>query len=187
MLVAVLHSSNFGATRYRDVLKALFKPAAVEARGKGVRVGFLLAVGGEVQKNPSVEFTDPKPDLSALDRLGLRPEGVAEQLSQIAPAVAARFDPKVKAARRVVLLASARSAPPNDTAEWKDTAIDAVLVADDTRPDAERVLAWHRFAGVRGGSVTVLLADPAGKPEALVSLVDAHLRRLVRPVPAGDK
>ena len=54
----------------------------------------------------------------AVFKTGPKPNGVLEQLGMIGSAVAGRFGPPAKAARRVVVVASDRAAPPDDAADW---------------------------------------------------------------------
>lgn len=179
VLVVALHSSNLAVSLYRQAIYNVFKPTA--ARPKSIRVGFLLAIGGEVAQVPAARFGEA-PDLGALDRLGAKPAGVTDHLADIAPVVESRFDPPNRTARRVVVVCGDRAPVPTPGPDWK-AGVDAILLAETPRVDAENVVAWHKFTAARGGSVVLLVTE---KDEPLKQF-EEHLARLLNPAPQPEK
>ena len=187
VLILALHSADLSVARVRGPIQAQFEPRARADRDPGTRVGLMVAIGGEVQKELLIKLADAKTTPTRLDALGQNPSGVAEQLADLGADVLNQYDSSAKTVRRVVVVASDRAAPPTDSRHWVGLQVDCVLVADGHRPDADKLLAWHQFTAARGGGVAVVQFDKLVKDDTVLAQMETHLGRFLLFAPVGGK
>lgn len=188
VLILALHSAELSVARIRGPIQAQFEPRAVAERDASTRLALMVAIGGEVQKDQRIKFSDTKASPTKLADLGQNPRGVAEQLADLGGDVLDQFDASAKTLRRVVVIASDRaSPPPADGRHWTGLSVDCVLVADGRAADAEKVLAWHQFTAARGGGVAVVQFGKEVKDDTVLSQMETHLSRFILSAPLGGK
>jgi uncharacterized protein YukE len=191
VLVVVMHSNNLSLHNHLPAIVDLVHPDR-RAVPEGCRVGLLLLEGSDPDLLFPLKPASPEERKSAEKRLGqLRgaSKDTTDRLEEaIGPVRDAFRDSREFAHRRCVIIASANCLPPplDKLGEWKDVAVQIILVGSDSRvrDQEKKLLDWYRFGRACRGSVTLLGAEknPETADETLTAQLQALLIQATQPV-----